>query len=99
MVKAPDARLTFSHIYIFNSLMVLFGRDVESNICTLITFVDGTAPPVLASSHKAKLPIGSAFEFNNSALFAANRRITKTSVSARFWKIGFHSFKRFFNHI
>lgn len=99
IVKAPDARLTSSQIYIFNSLMALFGRDVESNICTLITFVDGTAPPVLASLHKAKLPIGSVFEFNNSALFAANRRITKTSVSAMFWEIGFHSFQKFFDHI
>lgn len=99
IVKAPDVRLTPSQIYIFNSLMGLFGRDVQSNMCTLITFVDGATPPVISSLREAKLPTASIFEFNNSALFAEKRSFTKTSVSEHFWKIGVDSFQTFFGHI
>lgn len=52
--------------------MSLFGKDIESNICTLITFADGANPPVLASLSEANLPSDSYFQFNNSALFADN---------------------------
>lgn len=76
IVKAPDARLTVSQRYIFSSIMSLFGKDIESNICTLITFADGAEPPVLASLKEANLPFGSTFQFNNSALFAENKHLT-----------------------
>lgn len=59
IVKAPDARLTASQKYIFSSIMALFGKDIKSNICTLVTFADGAEPPVLASLTEAKLPFGS----------------------------------------
>ena len=38
-------------------IMSLFGKDIEENICTLITFTDGAEPPVLASflRHKNNL--------------------------------------------
>lgn len=61
IVMAPEARLTVSQKYIFSSIMSLFGKDIESNICTLITFADGAEPPVLASLKEANLPFGSNF--------------------------------------
>lgn len=94
IVKAPDARLSVSQRYIFSSLLALFGKDIESNICTLITFADGAEPPVLASLKEANLPIGSVFEFNNSALFASS-----TSLSPMFWEMGCRSFEKFFNQL
>lgn len=99
IVKAPDARLTVSQKYIFSAIMSLFGKDIESNICTLITFADGADPPVLASLKEADLPFGSNFQFNNSALFAENTNIPKTSLSPMFWKMGCTSFKIFFDTI
>lgn len=99
IVKAPDARLTVSQKYIFSSIMALFGKDIESNICTLITFADGAEPPVLASLREAKLPFGSTFEFNNSALFAANTNLVPTSLSPMFWDMGCQSFQKFFDKI
>lgn len=56
IVKASDARLTFSQRYIFNSIMSLFGKDIESNLCTMITFADGGSPTVLDSLKEFKLP-------------------------------------------
>lgn len=99
IVKAPDARLTVSQRYIFSSIMSLFGKDIESNICTLITFADGAEPPVLASLKEANLPFGSTFQFNNSALFAENKHLTTTSLSPMFWEMGCNSFQNFFDQL
>lgn len=98
IVKAPDARLTVVQTYIFNSIMSLFGKDIEFNICTMITFADGADPPVLASLKESKLPFGSIFLFNNSALFAKNRNV-KNSLAPKFWEMGCESFQLFFKHI
>lgn len=96
IVKAPDARLTVVQKYIFSSIMSLFGKDIESNICTLITFADGAKPPVLASLNESKLPFGLTFSFNNSALFAENKDLIHNTLSPMFWKMGCSSFERFF---
>lgn len=84
IVKAPDARLTNSQKYIFSSMLSLFGKDIKSNICTLITFADGAEAPVLASLKEAKIPFGSTFKFNNSALFAENKNSASNSLSKMF---------------
>ena len=99
IVKAPDARLTISQRYIFSSIMSLFGKDIESNICTLVTFADGAEPPVLASLKAANLPFGSTFQFNNSALFAENKNLSSTSLSTMFWEMGCNSFQNFFDQL
>lgn len=99
IVKAPDARLTNSQKYILGSMLSLFGKDIESNICTLITFADGAEAPVLASLKEAKIPFGSTFKFNNSALFAENKNSASNSLSKMFWDMGCKSFKKFFDEI
>lgn len=99
IVKAPDARLTASQLYIFRSIMSLFGKDIESNICTLITFADGAEPPVIASLKAADIPYGRTFHFNNFALFAENRNLTPASLSPIFWAMGCNAFKQFFDEI
>lgn len=99
IVKAPDARLTATQLYIFSSITSLFGKDIESNICTLITFADGEKPPVLASLNEANLNFGPAFEFNNSALFAENENLSSTSLAPNFWKMGCFSFQKFFDDL
>lgn len=99
IVKAPDARLTVVQTYIFNSIMSLFGKNIESNICTMITFADGADPPVLASLEESKLPFGSTFNFNNSALFAENKDLKKNMLAPMFWEMGCKSFEVFFEHI
>jgi predicted GTPase len=91
IVKAPDARLTVVQKYIFHSIMSLFGKDIESNICTLITFADGAKPPVVASLKESKLPFGTTFQFNNSALFSENKT-TNATLSPMFWEMGCCSF-------
>lgn len=99
VVKAIDVRITASQKYFFNSIMSLFGKDIESNICILITFVDGGSPQVLASLSKANLPTESYFEFNNSALFAGNKNLASSSLSPMFWEMCCNSFQNFFDKL
>lgn len=99
IVKAPDARLTVVQKYIFSSIMSLFGKDIESNICTLITFADCGKPLVIASLKESNLPFGLTFNFNNSALFPKNKGLTHSTLSQTFWEIGCSSFDRFFRQI
>ena len=99
IAKAPDARLTPTQKYIFGSIMSLFGKDSEPNICTLFTFADGPDPPLLASLKSSALPFGKTFTFNNSALFAENQKGTGNQLSPMFWNMGCSSFERFFDNI
>lgn len=99
IVKAQDARLTASQKPILNSMMSLFGKDFESNICTLITFADGTTPQVTAALTKENLPSELNFPFNNSGLFAENGTFTSSSLSPMFWEMGCKSFQRFFDKL
>lgn len=79
--------------------MSLFGKDIESNICTLITFADGTTPPVTAALKEENLPSELYFPFNNSALFAEQRTSASSSLSPMFWEMGCKSFERFFDKL
>lgn len=99
VVKAADVRLTVALKDMFCSILSLFGKDIESNICTLITFADGAEPPVLGSLKEADIPFGSTFQFNNSALFVENINLTSTSLSNVIWDMDFKSFKQFFEEI
>lgn len=99
VVKASNARLTVYQKYIFSTIMNLFGKDIESNICTLVTFADGGEPPVIAPLTEAKLPFGFTFMFNNSALFAPNQTFGYTLLYQRFWEMGCIGFQNLFDKI
>lgn len=99
VVKASDAHLTLTKKCIFGSIMSLLGKDMASNICTLITFADCAEPAVLASLKSTNLPFGTTFSFNNSALFEENQNSTGNPLSSTFWNLGYFSFETFFQHI
>ncbi|WAQ94889.1 hypothetical protein MAR_007360 [Mya arenaria] len=96
LIKAPDARLTPLQSYIFQSIMSLFGKDIENNISSLITFADGIDPPVFAALLESGLPFGKRFTFNNSGLFAKNIDLDNTSLAPMFWDMGMKGFRNFF---
>ncbi|WAQ94890.1 LOW QUALITY PROTEIN: hypothetical protein MAR_007361 [Mya arenaria] len=96
LIKAPDARLTPVQSYIFQSIMSLFGKDIENNICSLITFADRIDPPVLAALLESGLPFGTRFTFNNSGLYAKNVDLDSTSLAPMFWDMGMKKFHNFF---
>ena len=97
IVKAPDARLTHTQRYIFDSILSLFGNDIKDNISFLITFADGNTPPVLQALKECDLLFGSYFLFNNSGLFASNSE--RECLGPMFWRMGMKSFVDFFAHL
>ena len=99
VVQSSQARLTSTQVYIFDSILSIFGNDVSQNIFMMITFADGQRPPVLEAIKEAKIPSHSEklFKFNNSALFAENdAKEYETSFDELFWKMCLGSFSKFF---
>lgn len=100
VVQAARPRLTATQVYIFDSILEIFGNDVSENIFMMITFADNQRPPVLdAIKELPKVPSHSEklFKFNNSALFAENdAEEYETSFDELFWKMCLGSFSNFF---
>ncbi|XP_076600411.1 uncharacterized protein LOC143328876 [Chaetodon auriga] len=112
VAQASLARLTPTQKYVFDSVLSIFGKDVEENIRILVTFADGQRPPVLEAINASGVPCPKTsnglpvhFKFNNSALFAHNETSAAKSTSdddedgsfdKMFWDMGTKSLKRFF---
>ena len=103
VTQAALARLTPTQNYIFHSILSIFGSDVADNIFMMVTFADGQKPPVMTAIEEAKIPCMHFYKFNNSALYATNATSAAKSdeddenFDAMFWRMGFISFKKFFN--
>lgn len=96
--------MTHSQLYIFNSVLNIFGKDIGENVRFLITFDDGGEPLVLNAIKEAKLPcladankLPSHQRFNNRAIFLNNNQ--EDYLSAAQWKGGMKSFQSFFNQL
>lgn len=98
VIQASQSRLTAEQMYVFNSVLDIFGNDVAKNICLLFTFADAQLPPALATVKKEGIPFSKdgVFKFNNSAVFADN---IDDEATRYYWKFGFKSLENFFLHI
>ncbi|XP_022777700.1 uncharacterized protein LOC111319140 [Stylophora pistillata] len=94
VTQASQARLTPTQKYIFDSILSIFGKDVQNNFFMMCTFADGKSPPVLDAIREAKISYQGYFKFNNSALFAKNTNAL--NFDEIFWEMGRESFKNFF---
>ena len=95
VTQAPLCRLTPSQKYIFDAILAVFGQDIASNIYVLITFADGSDPPVRGALRAANVPFEDSYKFNNSALFASSENSDQASFGNLFWKMGQESFRIF----
>uniref|UniRef100_A0A3Q2DKX9 Uncharacterized LOC107083945 n=2 Tax=Cyprinodon variegatus TaxID=28743 RepID=A0A3Q2DKX9_CYPVA len=75
VMKASDNRLSDRLMYIFNSVMSLFGKDLENKILVLITHSDGKLAPqnVFSALKDAEIKC-SRDEMNQPALFMFNNQ-------------------------
>ncbi len=107
VAQASLPRLTPTQIYIFDSVLSIFGNDVKENINFLLTFADSQVPPVLSAITQAGLPCpidavtGEPLnnKFNNSGFFCSSRETsgnTADKFNRFFWKMGMENFKNFF---
>lgn len=70
VTPASMPRLSATQMYIFETVLGIFGNDVKNNIFLMTTFADGQKPKVLSAVKKAQVPYNQYFKFNNSALYA-----------------------------
>jgi hypothetical protein len=95
VVKASDGRLTPMQSHIFNSVLGIFGKDVEENLFIIITFDDGGKALVIHALKEAGIPVrGTGFRFNNSALF--NIKDDDGDEIDYIFRKGMKNFRRFF---
>ncbi|CAL8307673.1 unnamed protein product [Gadus morhua 'NCC'] len=113
VAEASSARLTKTQKYVFDSVLKIFGNDVEENIQIMVTFSDGNDPPVLEAIKVAQVPCPKGkdglpihFKFNNTVrkIPAANNEDDTSDddenegdVDKLFWKKGNKSMARFFS--
>jgi predicted GTPase len=91
----PNAlpRFTNTQKYIFDCMLGIFGNDVVNNIFMMVTFADGSPPPVLAAIEKADIQYQKYFTFNNQL----NGENESPILKKAFWEMGAKSFDDFFS--
>ncbi|KAK3084321.1 hypothetical protein FSP39_011549 [Pinctada imbricata] len=98
LLRAPDARLTTTQNYIFDSILSVFGKNIADNIFLMITFADTNTPEVLAAiSKKEGLKSKPHFLFNNCSLYSGNDDVDDSPYY--FWKKTVESFDAFFEKL
>ena len=106
VTQASLARLTPTQRYVFDSILSVFGKDIQGNIFMMITFADGNHPPAVDAIKEAKISYTKYFKFNNSAVYPCSEQMNEEGDSSgdeergdfnkMFWEMGIKSFKHFF---
>ena len=96
-------RLTPTQKYIFDSILSVFGKNVGENIFLMVTFADGSKPPVIDAVKAADIPHRKYFKFNNSAIYSQQAQFENEDeeggdFSHMFWDMGMKSFEKFFSN-
>ena len=95
VIQSSLPRLTAMQKYIFNSILGLFGKDIEDNIFLMFTFADGQKPLAMSAIQEVSLPYRNYYLFNNGSLYETNMNV----VSNAFWEIGVESFCKFLKDV
>jgi len=69
VAKAADARLTAQQNYIFESILHIFGKDVQNNLISILTNYDGQTVNILDSFKEANIHFEENFPVNSAAIF------------------------------
>ena len=96
VAQSALARLTTTQRYIFDSILAMFGKDVEKNVFMMITFADGQRPSVLDAVKASKISYETAFKFNNSAIYSENKQ---DAFDRLLWDMGLSSLLTFFTSL
>ncbi|XP_053638161.2 uncharacterized protein [Cherax quadricarinatus] len=113
VVQSSLPRLTPAHTFFFDQILSLFGKTFKDNIFLLLTFADGQQPQVLSGIKEAGIPYKKCFKFNNSALFASNSEVVRSSATEdesyekeincnfdeMFWQMGETNFNAFLKQL
>jgi Tfp pilus assembly protein PilE len=86
--------------------LALFGKDIEKNVFLMLTFADGSTPPVLSAVKEFKLHYESYFKFNNSVFTVESNHgksvelnNTAITINGMFWDMAYEAYKNFFKKL
>ena len=101
VVESHSHRLTPIQHYIFDSVLSLFGKDIEDNIFMFCTFASsGKKPPaVLGAVKTANVPHSGHFKFNHEGLYTLDLDEEEIRSLNIFWNLGWTNFRNFFNRL
>lgn len=85
--------------YAFSSMLSLFGKDIEPNICRLSTSDIGPESTMSTSLKDTQFFSGPTFNFDSSALFADNKYKAQNSLAASMHQMNCNSFRNMFKQI
>ena len=92
VIPAGEQRLTPTQMYIFDSILKLFGKDFEKNIFMLFTFAEGSKPLAINAVKVANMPFQKYFKFNNMALYeSSSADDEESSFNQMYWNMGMES--------
>ena len=94
VIPSSLARLTPVQKYNFNSVLSVFGKDIEKSIFIMATFSDGDEPVVEGALNAADIPYCQLHKFNNEPLFETKAK----AINKHNWKMAYDNFKNFFAH-
>ena len=104
VVPSNPPRLTPTQRYVFNSVLSVFGKDIEDNIFMFCTFAGlGKKPPaVLEAAKAAEIPHSGHFKFNHESIYSFDRSDSDEdeikSLQAS-WNLGRTNFRNFFTRL
>ncbi|CAG0888350.1 unnamed protein product [Darwinula stevensoni] len=90
-------RLTGEQKYVFDSVLRVFGKDVEDRFVAMVTFADESDPPALETLKEAGINCYNTFLVNNSPFFSDPQVYNQAKMLQ--WKTSFRNFKLFFDHL
>lgn len=106
VVQSSLPRLTETQKYIFDGILSLFGKDIEKNIFLMLTFTDGSLPPVLSAVHEFGIQYVDYFKFNNSVFTMGSDKekqveLTENAIkiNGMFWDMAYTAYQDFFNKL
>ncbi|KAK7075182.1 hypothetical protein SK128_000576 [Halocaridina rubra] len=112
VIPASQTRLTQTQKYVLDGLLSMFGKDVKKNIFVMTTFSDARKPPVLKCLDETGLEYTEIYKFNNSALFAPNKKGKYTfggdsesdnedevTISKQYWDMATKNMNNFFTNL
>ena len=98
---SSNRRFTPRQLYIFISILGLFGEDVKENFIAMLTFCDGYKPDVVDALEHPNCIFSSIipylnkpwyYKFNNSAIFSTDR---DDKITEMFFKLSMKSMEEF----
>ena len=101
MNPSSNRRFTPRQLYIFISILGLFGEDVKENFIAMLTFCDGYKPDVVDALEHPNCIFSSIipylnkpwyYKFNNSAIFSTDR---DDKITEMFFKLSMKSMEEF----